>query len=351
MTQVEEAERLAQAASWRIRLADSRSESCEDFELWLGADPRNAIAWLKAQRPWQILGEHATLPQVIGLRRAALAHANSAAAGWRSRVGAKVRRTIGVGLAAAVAVVAVGSWMFWQSHHFEIYRTRAGEHRMETLSDGSEITLDSNSEVQVRYSRHSRELVLVAGQVLFNVAHDPLRPFSVAAHRHEIVATGTAFNVDLLGPQLMVTLLEGHVIVVPREREKEDFEAGGARNGSAVEGTTRIDLDAGDRLVLAPSDVAHITHVNVDQAVAWEQGRLVFDDEPLASVVKRVGRYSAHPIVVADDTIANLRISGMFHEGDVEGFVSTVVNYLPVRAEHQGDGSIQLSAAAEPLDH
>jgi transmembrane sensor len=347
---IEEAQRLAQAASWRIRLAESRSESCEEFETWLAADPGNVTAWLKAQHPWKILGDHATLPQVVGLRRAALTHANSAAAGWRSRTGAKLRWPTRLGLAAAAVVLAAGSWALWQSYHFDVYRTRAGERRMETLSDGSEITLDSNSEVRVRYTRHSRELVLVGGQALFNVAHDAVRPFSVAAHQHEIVATGTSFNVDLLGPQLTVTLLEGHVVVVPREGDKEDTTPGVQRNGPAAEATTRIDLDAGERLVLAPSDVASITHVNVDHAVAWEKGRLVFEDEPLASVVRRVGRYSAHPIVIADEAIANLRISGVFHEGDVEGFVSTVVSYLPVQAGRGSDGSIQLRAAAPSQD-
>jgi transmembrane sensor len=98
--------------------------------------------------------------------------------------------------------------------------------------------------------------------------------------------------------------------------------------------------------LIAPRLPPSITHVNVDHAVAWEKGRLVFQDEPLASVVRRVGRYSEHPIVIADEATANLRISGVFREGDVEGFVSTVVSYLQVHAEHESDGSIRLGAPA-----
>lgn len=322
MSEIEEKNRLEQAIAWRLRMAESRSESSAALEEWVAADVRNATAWHKVQTPWEILGDHATTPEVIHLRRAALAHAHSF-----TRPNPNRWRVAALGLSAAAVIVTLGFALLWQTHpHFDVYRTKAGERRTETLSDGSEITLDSNSEVRVRYTKSSRELALAHGQALFNVTHDVLRPFSVAADRQNIVATGTSFNVDLLGSQLLVTLLEGHVIVVP---------------GPAL---ARIEMDAGEQLLIAPRLPPSITHVNVDHAVAWEKGRLVFQDEPLASVVRRVGRYSEHPIVIADEATSNLRISGVFREGDVEGFVSTVVSYLQVHAEHESDGSIRLGA-------
>jgi transmembrane sensor len=353
MTANEETRRLEQAAAWRLRLAGLRSETCPELKEWLAADARNCAAWCKVQTPWEILGDHATSPEIIHLRRAALAHANGAGAGFRSRIGSN--RLPALAASAAAVLVAIGAVLLWQSyHHFDVYRTQAGERRTETLSDGSEITLDSNSEVRVRYSKHSRELVLASGQALFNVAHDVLRPFSVAADRHEIVATGTSFNVDLLGPQLLVTLLEGHVIVVPHDGDRDwSGGSGDVPSGNGVlpgpdPPAARIEMDAGEQLTVSSRDAPRITRVNVDHAVAWEKGSLVFKDEPLASVVRRVGRYSEHRIVIADESTANLRVSGVFREGDVEGFVSTVVNYLPVLAEHESDGSVRLGAASAP---
>lgn len=340
----DELERLEQAIAWRIRLAEPGSEAQEAFEAWVMADPRNDHAWYKVQIPWDTLGNHATSAEVIGLRRAALAHANVEAPGWRAWAGGKrLRYAAGIGLGVAALALVIGAGMFWQRQHFEVYQTRAGERRTEMLSDGSEISLDSNSEVRVRYGRHSRELVLAKGQALFNVAHDVLRPFSVTAGRHEIVATGTSFNVDMLGAQLMVTLLEGHVVVVPHAT---DSAQSAPRADLADTADSRIDLDAGEQLVLAPSDRPSITRVNVDRTVAWEKGRLVFEDESLESVVRRVGRYSLHPIVIEDEATARLRISGVFHEGDVKGFVSTIVAYLPVQAAQESDGSVHLSVTA-----
>jgi transmembrane sensor len=349
MIDSDELKRLEQAIAWRVRLVQSFGNAQEEFEAWLLADPRNDAAWYSVQIPWEILGDNATSPEVIGLRRTALAHANGAAPGWRTQAAGKLlRHAARIGLAAAAVALVAGSWVLWQSYHFEVYQTKAGEHRMETLSDGSEISLDSNSEVRVRYGRHSRELLLARGQALFSVAHDVLRPFSVAAGNHEIVATGTSFNVDMLGPQLMVTLLEGHVVVMPHARDQEDAAQSTPPGDLAGQTGSRIDLDAGEQLVLAPSEVPSVTRVNVDRAVAWEKGRLIFEDESLGSVVRRVGRYSPYPIVIEDDTTARLRISGVFHEGDVKGFVSTIEAYLPVHAEQQSDGSVHLSVAPVP---
>ena len=344
MTVTPEKNLLKQAIAWRLHLADTRRESCPELEAWLAADARHAAAWYKVQAPWEILGDHATSAEVIRLRRLALAQAKTS---WPRTH--PIRRGAALGLCAAAVIAAVGLALAWQSeHHFDVYQTKAGERRTETLSDGSEITLDSNSEIRVRFSKHSRELILTRGQALFNVAHDVLRPFSVAAGRQDIVATGTAFNVDLLGRQLLVTLLEGHVIVVPHEAGKDGAATESSPGATTGSPAARIEMDAGEQLVIAPHGVPSITHVNVDHAVAWEKGRLVFQDEPLASVVRRIGRYSEHPITLSDESTANLRISGVFHEGDVDGFVSTVVSYLPVRAERRRDGSVSLGAAPSP---
>src|SRR3546814_3917007 len=96
----------------------------------------------------------------------------------------------------------------------DLYRTVLGERRVVTLADGSTVSLDAASEVRVAYSERARELALVRGQARFDVAHDPRRPFAVQARDQRVVATGTAFNVDLFGPQVLITLIEGHVQVL-----------------------------------------------------------------------------------------------------------------------------------------
>jgi len=321
-----ESDRLLQAATWRARLTEAPGTYIEQFELWLAHDPQNGETWKRVQAPWESLGEHATSPGLIRLRQAALTHAHNAGQGHWTHL-RRFRFPARLGVAAVlVLIIATASLLIWQERHFDVYSTRAGERRVVTLADGSQIALDAQSEVRVRYSAHVRELALVSGQARFDVAHDIARPFSVTANGHEVVATGTAFNVDLLGSDLLVTLIEGHVVVLPQK-------AG-----------TRLVLDAGEQLVISSSASPSVTRVNVDHATAWESGHLIFEDERLSSVVARVGRYGARPILVDDEEISGLRISGVFHEGDVDGFVSTLVSYLPVRAQQASDGSVRLSS-------
>jgi transmembrane sensor len=59
-------------------------------------------------------------------------------------------------------------------------------------------------------------------------------------------------------------------------------------------------------------------------------------------VVARINRYAPHPILIGDTETGELRISGVFHTGDIEGFVSTIVAYLPVRAQKETDGTTRL---------
>jgi transmembrane sensor len=117
--------------------------------------------------------------------------------------------------------------------------------------------------------------------------------------------------------------------------------AGGTRDPRF---SSRIVLDVGEQLVISRSAAPSVTRVNVDRATAWQNGQLVFDNERLSTVVARVSRYGPRPIVIGDEQTASLRISGVFHEGDVDGFVSTIVRYLPVRAQEARDGSIRISS-------
>jgi transmembrane sensor len=102
-------------------------------------------------------------------------------------------------------------------------------------------------------------------------------------------------------------------------------------------------LDAGEQLVFSPTAPPSVTRVNVDRATAWQNGELIFENEPLSRVIARVNRYAEHPLITGDASTAELRISGVFHTGDVDGFVSTVVSYLPVQSQQAADGTIRLT--------
>ena len=315
---------LEEAAAWRVRLAEQDLDNCPEFAAWLSADERNAAAWRQVQDRWCVFSEHATAPEVIDLRCQALAHAHETSRGrWvRSKRFANAHR---LGIAAVLVAVIAGGLLMWKRQP-DVYSTRVGERRVVTLSDGSEVALDSRSEVRVHYSQHARELTLARGQARFDVARDVDRPFSVTAADQKVIALGTSFNMDLFGTSLLVTLIEGH-IVVASETTRAD-----------------VDLDAGQQVVFAPqAPPTVVAHVNLGQATAWENGEVVFENDTLSTVVARINRYARHGVVIADPETSQLRISGVFHTGDIDGFVSTIVAYLPVRADKTSDGMTHLT--------
>jgi transmembrane sensor len=217
----------------------------------------------------------------------------------------------------------------WWSARPNVYATGHAERRIVRLADGSRVSLDAETELKVHLGRDARQLELVRGQARFDVAHDATRPFSVRAGDQTVIATGTAFNIDMLGPRVLVTLIQGRVEVVPTHTRP-------------IEGLRRPTvLAAGQQLAVAPRAPPILLQADLSSATAWTNGQLVFTDEPLSSVVARLARYSDYPITVSPGA-ATLRVSGVFQTDDVDGFVRSITAYLPLRAERTADGGVLL---------
>jgi transmembrane sensor len=326
--------RLAEASAWRVQLAEAGAESSGAFEAWLAEHPANEAAWRRIQAPWALVGEHATAPELMAVRTAAL---NDARRQGRRRWSGRflAARAAAAGLALAVLVAGAFGLAAWQQGRPDVYATTLGERRVIPLADGSRVTLDSGSEVRIRYSDDARRLELKSGQARFDVARDERRPFLVQARDQTVVATGTAFNVDLLGPKVLVTLIEGHVVVLGAGRAAHDADE------PRITPSPRVALQAGQQLVVAAAAVPTLETVSLQQTSAWETGQLMFEDEPLGAVAERVSRYTDRPITV-EPSAAALRISGVFRAGDVDTFLDAVTSYLPVAASPRDAGGVAL---------
>jgi transmembrane sensor len=322
--------RLAEASAWRVRLSEVGLDSSEAFEIWLAGDPRNGHAWQDLQALWEHFEENATSPEIMAARRDALHRA-------RRQARKTIRWSPGsVGIAASIAAMLLSAGVLvWAHNRPEVYRTSIGERRMLTLADGSKITLDSASQVEVRLSKDARKLALREGQARFDVAHDVQRPFSVRARDRTIVATGTTFDVDVLGPTVRVTLIEGHVVVLDNRHDDQS-------RSTSVGTSTMVEMHTGQQLVASTIGPPQITSVSLEKETAWESGQIIVDNETLISVAERISRYSSKPVVVIDPNIAQLRLSGVFNAGDIDTFVDTVTRYLPVEAIGSKEGQINL---------
>jgi transmembrane sensor len=255
----------------------------------------------------------------------------------QSRAVARRAVRFGGAIAAMLLLGVLGAGSYWWMNRPDDYQTMIGERRVVTLSDGSKLSLDADSEVTVRYAAHARSLHLLRGQARFDVAHDRSRPFSVVAGNQEVIATGTAFNIDMAGPKVLVTLIEGHVVVLQADRA----DSVPLHSGPGV-----IELRAGQQLTAGASAPPQVLPANIQKVTAWTVGQIVFDDEPLSSVVERINRYGGARVVIADPAVGAMKISGVFNAGDVSGFVDIVTHYLPVKAIPSGSSSIALESTA-----
>jgi transmembrane sensor len=339
---------VAEAAAWRVRLTEADCDSTEEFEAWLAYSSRHADAWARVSETWGVFAEHAIAPEIMTARSEALdrarkAHANRTRVSMlRSKV--NFRRPVGLATAAAAAVIAlsVGIWG-WSANMPTTYATALGERRVLRLEDGSTVTLDSNSVLTVSLQRDARRLELKRGQARFDVAHDPGRPFSVHVRDQTVVATGTSFDVDYLDKTVFVTLIQGHVSVFDDRR--------GLLRESAEPVRPVAKLNPGEQLSSVPAvadggppSATIARGVSLDQATAWQAGKLIFSDEPLSLVAARVNRYSSRKLAV-EGAAGGLKLSGVFDMGDAGTFADAVQRLLPIEASTGPDGVIRLRRA------
>lgn len=322
------------AAFWlaRQKAGDMSEAEKAAFDAWLAARPEHRAAFQRAQAAWQDAGKVASDPAVMRLREAAL---DVKPRGFRF---GSMRAAAAV-LLVALAVAAVFgappdlreqavAWIDGsQGVAHGTFQTAVGERSTVTLEDGSVATLNTNSTIDVAYVEGERRVRLIKGQALFEVAKNPQRPFVVFAGDRRIVALGTAFDVRLDDGRVEVTLVEGRVAV-----EK----AAAAVPPGLAPVTGRTELEPGEQLVAARGEPMSVKAANTDRVTSWRGGKLVFQDDALADVVREVSRYSRTRIVIGDERIGRLRVSGVFRTGQADNFAEAITEFFPLTVEKRG---------------
>ncbi|WP_289240927.1 FecR domain-containing protein [Delftia sp.] len=166
---------------------------------------------------------------------------------------------------ALVTTLALGGgWYAWDNHasHVIEMATGPGEVREAELPDGTRVTLNFSSRLQVRYYPRRRETVLDQGEAFFQVAADRSRPFTVDSGASQVRVVGTAFNVRAGPPALVVKVLEGKVELRPDRHAADD---------------RRLLLGAGAGMSVDARDgTQHPLAAGADTVGDWRSGQMVF---------------------------------------------------------------------------
>jgi transmembrane sensor len=227
---------------------------------------------------------------------------------------------------AATLILALGVYSLVSSPVLrlwpEVITVPRGEQRTVQLPDGSVMHLNANSSVVVRYGRAERLIELEQGEALFDVTGDANRPFRVRTDSAQVVAVGTQFDVYRRSrDQVTVTVIQGKV-----EVNRPSF-AGAVVPNPEVENAAPMQVSAGEQVQLAPSTIPRVQPVDVHLATAWVHREIVFDRRTLGEVAEEINRYNRVPIGIEDESLRELRVSGVLDADDTESLLLFLRQY------------------------
>lgn len=313
-------DRIAEEAAeyFSRRASNSKSTSGDGLSDWLKADAEHTQAYEEAGSLWKQLGTLRDDQDLVHLKRSDL-RAQAGRFPW-------LRKMRSVAAAAVVVLAAGGAYLYFLQVKPVVgsYASETGKRRQLTLDDGTKVVLNIGSEIATSYSRNQRDVVLVKGEANFDVAHNKARPFVVRAGEGSVTALGTQFQVRRDEQQILVTLLHGSVSVrTPR--------------GSQT-------LLPDEQAVLSGSGAITVASIDPAAALGWMEGRLRFRDTPLSEVVFQANRYSDQKLVIADQSVSNIKLSGNFLAGDSTSIASAAELILPVRVVRKGKDLLLVSS-------
>ncbi|MFC4307928.1 FecR family protein [Steroidobacter flavus] len=335
---------IERAARWLDETSQSGSADKQAaLARWLEESEAHRQAYEQVKKTWALARQSAHDSQMLALRHETALRITRRSARTTARQG---------WLAAGVACLVIGAAVLLgmspqltsQTNallaSFGIardgtYVTGVGERLVINLKDGSQVTLNTGSSVEVAFSATERGLRLLRGQALFEVAKDPARPFVVTANDRRLVAVGTAFDVRLDGARMQVTMVEGTIRV---ERV--------ARVSSAP-----ATITAGEQLTVDAAQLDRIRTADPERTTSWQHGQLLFDNTRLADAIAEMNRYSDRQLELGDASLADLRISGAFSTSRPAVFVEALTMYFPISVDHADEQKLTLigrSSSATP---
>ncbi len=328
-----------EAIDWFLRFCEDEvgSSDCLQFDAWLKRSPENVRAYLQISAFWEAAGSmnNTRRLEIDELVKRATAEGNVVpldAPTVLAPARARQRPRPSLAMAASVLlIVLAGAWSWRYVTGRPEYITQVGEERTLTLPDQSIVHLNARSRIRVRFTESERTLDLLEGEALFKVAKNPNRPFLVISGTTTVRAVGTQFDVNRKTTDTVVTVVEGHVSV---------SQSGISANASGT--AEPVILAAGDQVTVSPHRPAVAKQTNPTVATAWTQGKLIFDNTPIADVVHEFNRYNSRTLTIEDPTLLSLHVSGTFATADSE----QIVRFLSVRfglVAHESADGIRLS--------
>lgn len=311
---------LEEAAEWLMRLSEGSLSERElvQWHQWRASNAECEFAWQRAE---MLLSKLGGLPPELAMP--ALDRP------------ANPQRRVMLGRLAALLALAPAGWIGWQLNERQgwtaDYHSAIGERRQLTLVDGSQLTLNTDTSIDVNFDSQQRLINVRRGEILVQTAPDtqvPSRPFRVSTEQGRMQALGTRFSVREDTGKTRLAVLDGRVQIELNQRPT----------------ATPTILVAGQQTEFSATAIG--TPGKADSAViAWTQGMLVADGMHLADFAAELARYR-HGLVRCHPAIAQVRVSGAFPLDDTQRALSMLTLTYPVKVTtHLGGYWVTISPA------
>lgn len=291
---------LRAAAQWYARLGATPQclETRSQHQQWLRLDPMHQWAWARVERLQDSLSD---VPGTL---------ARQALSGNQSSLG---RRAVLKGVMLGLCTVPLIGGAYVQSGEwFADLRTRVGERRNLSLEDGTRLSLNTATAVDIRYDTQQRLIVLHAGEIQIETAADS-RPLVVRSPHGEMRALGTRFNVRLFAQHTGLTVLE-HAVAL---------ENSSSTGSIIVDAGMGLDFDEGPLGAPQPADISQSE---------WSQGRLVVNGWRLDRTLQELERYRPG-FVRCTEAVAGVRVSGVFPLDDMDRTLLAIAQALNLKMQ------------------
>ncbi|MNM47613.1 fec operon regulator FecR [compost metagenome] len=296
---------LEAAIAWKLNLDEGSGTPDErsEFMRWHAASEEHARAWR------QLGSLDQRVSAAVGPARQALLQSRS---GLRRRVG-----KVGNGLAGTFLLGALLAWIgapsLSPSYWLADQRTATGELRTLRLEDGTLLSLNSHTAVDIDYEGEQRLIVLHQGEISIETGHQDPRPLLVRTDDGRLRPLGTRFLVRREAQGTRLEVLQSAVAAMPGNSGDEQV------------------LREGQQVLMDANGLGEVGAVAVG-ADAWTRGMLVVDNVRLADLVAALGQYRSGYLSVADE-VADLRVTGSFPLSNTDLALASLMPALPVKIE------------------
>ena len=196
-----------------------------------------------------------------------------------------------------------------------------GETLWVELPDGSRVHLNSGSSFvfKNRFAKGHRKVKLI-GEAFFDVQTDPKRPFWVETPAFSVQVLGTQFNINAYDSiHAQALLVEGHVQI-----HTDSIKA------------PHVLQHSGDFIEVGINGTQQ-KRVNLEPYLAWQEGLLIFTDEPFFRLCKRLERKFGIQISNQNTRLGNARFSGTFATESLEQILQVIQESIPFQYQWEGE--------------